>query len=132
MQRKSKIFSQTYLAIKIMKLYQYPNCSTCRKALKFLQENGVEFESIVITDTPPSVNELAAMLDNYDGEIKKLFNTSGVQYRELNMKETLPTLSNEQAIELLSENGKLIKRPFLIKGKQGVVGFKEDLWQAFI
>lgn len=72
------------------------------------------------------------MLRSYDGEVKKLFNTSGVQYRELNMKETLPTLSNQQAIELLSENGKLIKRPFLIKGDQGIVGFKEALWQAFI
>lgn len=115
-----------------MKLYQYPNCSTCRKALKFLQQNDVEFESIVITDTPPNKNELATMLDSYDGEVKKLFNTSGAQYRELNMKEVLPTLSNEQAIELLSENGKLIKRPFLIKVNQGIVGFKEELWQDFL
>lgn len=115
-----------------MKLYQYPNCSTCRKAVKFLQQNGVEFESIVITDAPPSKEELATMLDSYDGEVKKLFNTSGMQYRELNMKETLPTLSNEQAIKLLSENGKLIKRPFLLNGEQGIVGFKEELWQAFV
>jgi len=115
-----------------MKLYQYPNCSTCRKAVKFLQQNNVEFESIVITDTPPSKRELMAMLSSYEGEIKKLFNTSGMQYRELNMKEVLPTLSNEQAIELLSENGKLIKRPFLLNGEQGVVGFKEELWQAFV
>lgn len=115
-----------------MKLYQYPNCSTCRKAAKFLQQNNIEFESIVITETPPSKTELLTMLNSYKGETKKLFNTSGLQYRELNMKETLPTLSDEQAIDLLSKNGKLIKRPFLLKGDQGVVGFKEELWQAFI
>jgi len=112
-----------------MKLYQYPKCSTCRKAIKFLKEKGVEFESIDITLTPPSVVELGFMLSHQE-EIKKLFNTSGMQYRELDMKTRLPLMSDDEAIELLSDNGKLIKRPFLIDEANSIaiVGFKEDAW----
>jgi len=73
------------------------------------------------------------MLGSYDGDIRKLFNTSGLQYRELNMKEKLPAMTATQAIDLLAANGKLIKRPFLLDtDKKGIVGFKEDRWQAFI
>ena len=116
-----------------MKLYQYPKCSTCRKATKFLNEKGIEFDSIDVTEQPPTLDELSAMLASYDGEIRKLFNTSGVQYRELNMKEKLPSMSVEQAIELLAGNGKLIKRPFLLNDdSQGIVGFKEIDWNEFI
>ena len=116
-----------------MKLYQYPKCSTCRKAVKFLTEKSIDFTSIDITEQPPTVDELNVMLASYDGEIRKLFNTSGVQYRELNMKEKLPTMSAEQAVELLSGNGKLIKRPFLLNDSgQGIVGFKEADWSEFV
>jgi len=116
-----------------MKLYQYPKCSTCRKATKFLTDKSLAFESIDITVQPPSVDELNAMLASYNGEIRKLFNTSGVQYRELNMKEKLPSMSAEEAVELLSGNGKLIKRPFLVNdASQGIVGFKEELWSEFV
>ena len=116
-----------------MKLYQYPNCSTCRKAIKLLNEQGVEFKSINITEKPPAKTELKAMLASYDGEIRKLFNTSGVQYRDLNMKEKLPTMSAKDAIDLLAGNGKLIKRPFLLNlDKQGIVGFKEADWLTFL
>lgn len=115
-----------------MKLYQYPNCSTCRKAIKYLNDKALSFESLDITKTPPSQAELQTMLSSYDGEVRKLFNTSGLQYRELNMKERLPNLTSEQAIELLADNGKLIKRPFLLSGKKGIVGFKEDLWADFV
>jgi len=116
-----------------MKLYQYPNCSTCRKAIKFLREKEVEFESIDITKQPPSEDELQSMLESYNGELRKLFNTSGMQYRELNMKEKLPTMQAQEAIELLAANGKLIKRPFLLNlNNQGIVGFKQADWEAFI
>jgi len=116
-----------------MRLYQYPKCSTCRKATKFLNEKSIEFTSIDITEQPPTTDELQVMLASYDGQIKKLFNTSGVQYRELNMKEKLPNMSAKQAIELLAGNGKLIKRPFLLNNKdQGIVGFKETDWSEFI
>jgi len=116
-----------------MKLYQYPKCSTCRKAIKFLNENDIAFDSINITELPPKKVELKAMLASYDGDIRKLFNTSGVQYRELNMKEKLPNMSAKEAIDLLSENGKLIKRPFLLNADRvGIVGFKEEQWQEFL
>ena len=116
-----------------MKLYQYPNCSTCRKAIKFLSEQGIEFTSINITENPPTKSELQIMLASYDGNLRKLFNTSGLQYRDLNMKELLPTMTDMQAIELLAQNGKLIKRPFLLdQNKNGIVGFKEADWKAFI
>jgi arsenate reductase len=116
-----------------MKLYQYPKCSTCRKAVKFLTGKGIEFNSVDITEQPPKKNELKAMLASYDGEIRKLFNTSGIQYRKLNMKEKLPSMSAKQAIDLLAENGKLIKRPFLLNAdRQGIVGFKEADWEHFV
>lgn len=116
-----------------MKLYQYPNCSTCRKATIFLTGKGIEFSSINITEQPPTKTELKVMLASYDGEIRKLFNTSGLRYRELNMKEKLPSMTDQEAIDLLSQNGKLIKRPFLLDNKkQGIVGFKEVDWDVFV
>lgn len=115
-----------------MKLYQYPKCSTCRKAVKFLNERGIEFDSIDITEQPPTVAELQLMLNRYSGDIRKLFNTSGVQYRELKIKDQIEAMSADQAISLLSGNGKLIKRPFLLNGDQGIVAFKEDLWSDFV
>ncbi|MEM7360538.1 MAG: arsenate reductase family protein [Pseudomonadota bacterium] len=116
-----------------MKLYQYPKCSTCRKAIKFLTDNQVEFSAIDITEQPPKKVELKAMLASYDGDIRKLFNTSGVQYRELNMKEKLPGMSAADAIDLLAGNGKLIKRPFILDAdRNGLVGFKQAEWEAFI
>lgn len=116
-----------------MKLYHYPNCSTCRKAIKYLQDRSVKFTLINIVEQPPTMTELKDMVTHYDGQHRKLFNTSGVQYRELNLKEKLPELSQEEALELLASDGKLIKRPFLIKNKkQGLVGFKLDQWQDLL
>ncbi len=110
-----------------MKLYQYPKCSTCRKAVKFLKDNAIDVELIDITETPPSLEELNQMLLVL-GDRKKLFNTSGMQYRELDMKSTLPGMSDTEALALLSSNGMLIKRPFLIASSVALVGFKEELW----
>jgi len=114
-----------------MKLYQYPKCSTCRKAIKFLDAKGVSYELIDITITPPTVTELQQMLVSM-GDIKKLFNTSGVQYRELDMKSKLPEMSNEEAVALLAGNGKLIKRPFLIGTDVAIVAFKEQAWAEIV
>lgn len=83
-------------------------------------------------DTPPSVAELKKMLGFLKGDFKKLFNTSGLQYRELGMSEKMKTLSAEQAIALLSKNGKLIKRPFFLTESHGAVGFKEDEWKKIL
>ena len=111
-----------------MKLYQYGKCSTCKKAIKYLNEKDYEFKEIDITVTPPSKSELKKMLKFYDGNLKRLFNTSGVQYRELKVAEKLKTMSENDAIEMLSTNGKLVKRPFLIEKDYGLVGFKENEW----
>lgn len=116
-----------------MKLYQHPKCSTCVKAAKYLKQLAVDFESINIIESPPTKAELKAMLLSYNGDIRKLFNVSGEQYRELKMKDKLPLMSDAQAIDLLASNGKLIKRPFLLNDKkQGIVGFKEEGWQQFL
>jgi len=111
-----------------LKIYQYPKCSTCRKALKFLDANNISYTSIDITEKPPTKTELKQMLKHQNGELRKLFNTSGVQYRELKIKDKLPTMSEVEALDLLSQNGKLIKRPFLLSNTTGFVGFKEDAW----
>jgi Spx/MgsR family transcriptional regulator len=113
----------------MIKVYSYEKCSTCKKALSWLKAKGVEAQVIPIVEQPPPVSELKAMLLHV-GELKKLFNTSGELYREMKMSERLPTLALEDALVLLSQNGKLVKRPFLIAETFGCVGFKEDEWET--
>lgn len=111
-----------------MKLYTYKNCGTCRKAVKYLKSKGLEIEAIPIRDQPPGKAELKKMLKIYAGEIRKLFNTSGLDYRAMDMKTRLPLMNDDEAIDLLSENGNLIKRPFLLTDSSGAVGFREGEW----
>ncbi len=115
-----------------MKLYHYPKCSSCVKARKYLQSNNINVEAINIAEQAPNVAELTAMLGSYNGNIKKLFNTSGMQYRELNMKERLPEMTSDEALVLLASNGMLVKRPFLLNADKGIVGFKEADWDNFL
>jgi arsenate reductase (glutaredoxin) len=115
-----------------VKFYQYKNCDSCRKARKYLDAKSIEFESIDITIEPPSVDELTVMLDHQNGELRKLFNTSGLQYRELNMKDRLPQMSIDEVLALLAGNGKLIKRPFLLSDGLGLIGFREADWDKAI
>lgn len=112
----------------MVRIYIYKNCDTCRKALKFLQAHGVAFEEIPIRENPPSKAELEQMLRACGGELRRLFNTSGMDYRALNMKEKLPGLSVKDALELLSKNGNLVKRPFLAGPQKLLVGFDEAEW----
>ena len=112
-----------------LRVYEYDKCSTCRKALKFLDAKGVAYERVPIVEKPPTPAELKRMLQAQGGNLKKLFNTSGVQYRELKLGEKLPTMTEEQAIRLLSTNGKLVKRPFVLDGDFGAVGFDEKQWK---
>ena len=118
------------------KVYEYSGCSTCKKALKFLDTKKTKYTKIPIVDQPPSPKELSQMsswLEEQGGTFKNLFNTSGVLYREMCISERLKNgLSKADAIELLSENGKLIKRPFLITPNGGTVGFKEDIWKELL
>lgn len=118
-----------------IKIYEYSGCSTCKKALKFLETNKIKFEKLPIVDNPPTKTEIKSMLAHLKasgGGLKNLFNTSGQVYRELKISEKLPSMSEAEAIELLSKNGKLIKRPFLITEKAGVVGFKEPEWKKIL
>ena len=114
-----------------VKIYEYKGCSTCRKALKWLEAKGIEFERIAIRERPPSKAELKQMLKAYEGNLRALFNTSGGDYRAMNMKEKLAKLSKMEAIDLLTGNGNLVKRPFVMTKDDGVVGFNEAEWEAF-
>ena len=116
----------------LLRVYEYANCSTCKNALRFLDAEKVHYESVPIVERPPTVAELKKMLAFQGGNLKKLFNTSGVQYRELKIGEKLGSMSEAQALELLATNGKLVKRPFALGPEGGVVGFKVDEWKAFL
>jgi arsenate reductase len=110
-------------------IYAYRNCNTCRKALKWLDEKGLEYEEKAIRETPPSTTELRTAVKYFSGDLRRLFNTSGTDYRDLGMKSRLSTLSEEEAITLLAENGNLVKRPFLIMDGKVLTGFKPEIWQ---
>lgn len=118
------------------KLYHYPACSTCKQAISFLMNIRVTFDAIDIVKSPPSIQELEQMvrhLENDGGSFKNLFNTSGVRYRELKIADQLKAgLTKEAALELLSKNGKLIKRPFFLGVDFGTVGFKDDRWKTLV
>lgn len=114
-----------------IKIYEYKNCGTCKKALKFLDQKKVPYEKIPIREKPPSKAELKKML-GYVGDLKKLFNTSGQDYKSLNLKDKLPQMTESQALDLLASNGNLVKRPFVLTEKSGWVGFKEEDWKKVL
>lgn len=111
---------------------QYPKCSTCKNAKKWLEENKVEFKDRNIIEETPTVEELTKWIKENEKEIKKWFNTSGLKYKELELKEKLPKMSEEEKIQLLASDGMLIKRPILITPKGIANGFKEEEWKKLI
>jgi len=113
-----------------LKAYTYKNCGTCRKATKWLDAQGIAHTEIPIRETPPTVPELNRMLAAYDGEIRRLFNTSGGDYKELGLKDTLDGMSKDEALALLATNGNLVKRPFALGEQVALVGFNESAWEA--
>ena len=115
-----------------LKVYAYSGCSTCRNALKFLDEHRASYDLLAIRETPPKPAELRKMLEHKGGEIRKLFNTSGLDYKAQGLKDRLPSLSTAAAIELLSRNGNLVKRPFVLGEDIGLVGFKPDEWERVL
>ena len=115
-----------------MKLYHYPKCSTCRKAIKYLDASESTYKKVDIVENPPSQAELKRMLGHLDGQIKKLFNTSGEMYRKMRLRDEVDNMKPADAVRLLAQNGKLIKRPFLLTEEGGVVGFKENEWQELL
>ena len=112
------------------KVYLYNGCGTCKRAVKFLEANKVAFTTIPIREQPPTATELRRMLGHYGGNLRKLFNTSGLDYRALKLGEKLPSMTEDEAISLLASNGNLVKRPFVLTAKGGLVGFDEAAWRT--
>ncbi len=110
----------------MLKFYGYKQCGTCRKAEQFLQQAEIDYEFLDITKNPPAVDELAAIVERANVSLNKLFNTSGVQYRELKIKEQLPALSSREILTMLAGNGRLIKRPLITDGERASVGFDAE------
>ncbi|HEY8278744.1 MAG TPA: Spx/MgsR family RNA polymerase-binding regulatory protein [Bdellovibrionota bacterium] len=114
--------------MKKLKVYEYGGCSTCKKALRFLDGKKIAYEKVDITEVPPSIFELKRMLGHV-GNIGKLFNTSGLVYKELGLSKLLPGMSEQESLTLLAKNGRLVKRPFVLGDGWGAVGFKEEEWK---
>lgn len=112
-----------------MLFLEYPKCSTCQKAKKWLTENGVEFEARHIVEQNPSAEELKEWHHRSKLPLKRFFNTSGMKYKELNLKEKLPLMSEDEQYELLAGDGMLVKRPLLVGEDFVIPGFKEAAWK---
>ena len=109
---------------------EYPKCSTCQKAKKWLDENKIKYEDRNIVEQVPTVEELTKWIKQSGHEIKKFYNTSGLKYKELQLKEKLPTMQDKEKIQLLASDGMLIKRPLFITDKVILIGFKEKEWEV--
>ncbi len=109
-----------------VRIYQYPSCSTCKKALKWLGRHDVDYQSIHIVDSPPDVAAIEDMWQRSGLPLKKLFNTAGQSYRRGNFKERLPAMTQAEALAALAADGKLIKRPLIDTGSAVLVGYEES------
>ena len=107
----------------------YPKCSTCKKAEKWLREQGKEFEIRDIKSENPGVEEIRDWWAKSGLPLKRFFNTSGNLYKEMKLKDRLPEMSEDEQIELLATDGMLVKRPILVDGECVLVGFKEKEWE---
>ena len=115
-----------------IQFFHYPKCTTCKKAQKWLNEHEVSYEEVHIADQPPTKEELTAIWQASGQPLKKFFNTSGMKYRELGLKDKLAEMTEDEQLELLASDGMLIKRPIVTDGKKVTLGFKEvDFEQAW-
>lgn len=115
-----------------MILYIYPKCSTCKKALQFLERKNVQFTIRDIILETPTKEEMKSYIDRSGKDIKKFFNTSGMKYRELGLKDRLDSMELDERIELLVSDGMLIKRPMLVMDDKVINGFRESEWLEII
>ena len=113
-----------------LKVYGLANCDTCRRATKWLRAAGLPFEELAIRDTPPNPRELRQALAAKGGEVRRLFNTSGQDYRALGLGDKLAQMPEEAALALLAGNGNLVKRPFVVGPGVALVGFDAEAWTA--
>lgn len=115
--------------VKIKYLFlHYPKCTTSKRAKKWLDENNISYDERNIKENNPNVEELKKWIDNSNFSIKKFFNTSGIIYREKNLKDKLDTMTDDEKIKLLATDGMLVKRPLIICEDFVLVGFKENEW----
>ena len=115
-----------------MLFLEYPPCTTCKKAKKWLQDHGLEFTARHIKETNPTAEELSRWQEKSGLELKKFFNTSGLIYRDLGLKDKLPGMSREEQLALLASDGMLVKRPILVTEDTVLVGFKEKGWEKLL
>lgn len=113
----------------MIKVYHYPKCTTCKRALKWLKENNVECEKRDIKEQPPVFEEMKEIYKKSGLPLKKFFNTSGLVYKELKLKDKLADMSEDEQLKLLCSNGMLIKRPLVVGSDFVLVGFKENEWE---
>lgn len=106
----------------------YPKCSTCQKAKKWLNEQNIEYTERHIVDNNPSYEELKEWYNKSGLPLKRFFNTSGILYKEMQLKDKLPTMNEEEQLKLLATNGMLVKRPLVVNGDMVLIGFKEAEW----
>jgi arsenate reductase len=111
-----------------LRVYAYEKCDSCRKALRFLRERNVSFDLIPIREQPPTQKELRAVLQQV-GDLRRLFNTSGQDYRAMQLGEKLGAMTEDDALALLAKHGNLVKRPFVIGEGWGAAGFREEDWK---
>ncbi|WP_250278043.1 Spx/MgsR family RNA polymerase-binding regulatory protein [[Clostridium] colinum] len=109
---------------------QYPKCTTCKKAKKYLQDNNIDFIDRDITINNPTKEELTKWYKKSGLELKKFFNTSGVLYREMGLKDKIKNMTEDEMLELLSTDGKLVKRPIFVNDDTVLVGFKEESYKT--
>lgn len=108
----------------------YPKCTTCQKAKKWLDANNVEYTERHIKDENPSYEELKEWYEKSGLPLKKFFNTSGLLYKSMALKDKLPEMSDEEQLRLLASDGMLVKRPLVVAGNRILVGFKETEWET--
>ena len=115
-----------------MLFIEYPSCTTCKKAKKWLQDHGLEFSARHIKEDNPSFEELSVWQEKSGLELKKFFNTSGLVYKNLGLKDKLSGMTREEQLQLLSSDGMLVKRPILVTEKGVTTGFKAVEWEKMI
>lgn len=114
----------------MIKVYCYSKCSTCKKALKWLDDNGIKYESLDIKEQHPDKTTLKGLNEKSGLPLKKFFNTSGILYREMELSKKIPNMSDDEMLDVLSSDGMLVKRPLLVTDTEVIPGFKEETWKA--
>ncbi len=115
-----------------MLFLEYPKCSTCQKAKKWLDEHQISYEDRHIVENNPTFEELKDWYERSGLPLKKFFNTSGMLYKEMKLKDKLPEMSEEEQLKLLATNGMLVKRPLIVDGDRVLTGFKMAEWEALL